>query len=149
MTTILNISDAAALALHAMAYIASRQAGERASVGEMAETFGVSAAHLSKVLQRLTQLGFLESRRGPGGGFVLGKPAGSIRLLDLFEAMDGPVLRRACLLRHQVCAPGDCLLGDLVTEIQARTRAFLSETCLSAYAGREFVSPTAERGSPS
>ncbi|MDY0003316.1 MAG: Rrf2 family transcriptional regulator [Polyangia bacterium] len=138
MTTILNISDAASLALHAMAYIASRPEGVRCAVGDVAEVFDLSAAHLSKVLQRLTQLGFLESRRGPGGGFILARPADRITLLEVLEAMDGAVLRRTCLLRHQVCEPGECMLGDLVTDIQARARDFLAGTRLSSYSGRRF-----------
>lgn len=138
MPTILNISDAASLALHAMAYIASRPDGDRCAVGAMAEVFGISAAHLSKVLQRLAQLGFLESRRGPGGGFILGRPAEEISLLEIYEAMDGPVLERACLLRHQVCLPGDCLLGQLITDVQSLARRRMSETPLSAFTGHRF-----------
>lgn len=138
MPTILNISEAASLAIHAMSYIASRDAGRRVSVGEMAEILGVSAAHLSKVLQRLTQLGFLESRRGPGGGFTLGQPADRISLLEVYEAMDGPLLRRSCLLKRQVCEEGACILGDLVTNLRGLVRDHLASTRLSQFSGRRF-----------
>jgi hypothetical protein len=69
MDTILRISDAANLAIHAMAHIARSKGNVNHSVGEIAGEQGVSVAHLSKVMQRLVKVGLLTSRRGPGGGF--------------------------------------------------------------------------------
>ena len=81
MDTILRISDAANLAIHAMAHIARSKGNVNHSVGEIAGEQGVSVAHLSKVMQRLVKVGLLTSRRGPGGGFVLGRAADKISLL--------------------------------------------------------------------
>lgn len=121
-----------------MAVLAAREPGERVSVGEVATVLGVSAAHLSKVLQRLAQLGYLESRRGPGGGFVLGMAPSEVTLLEIYEAIDGPIRRRACLLKRQICQPGECILGDLVSDIQHNVREHLANTRLSDFLGRRF-----------
>ena len=78
MDTILRISDAANLAIHAMAHIAKSGGDANHSVGEIAAEQGVSEAHLSKVMQRLVKVGLLTSRRGPGAAlFWVARPARS------------------------------------------------------------------------
>jgi DNA-binding IscR family transcriptional regulator len=47
------------------------------------------AIMLPKVLQRLAQVGFLSSTRGPNGGFVLRKKPADINLLQIYEAIEG------------------------------------------------------------
>ena len=59
MDTILRISDAANLAIHAMAHIARAKGNLNHSVGEISSEQGVSVAHLSKVMQRLVKVGLL------------------------------------------------------------------------------------------
>jgi Rrf2 family transcriptional regulator, nitric oxide-sensitive transcriptional repressor len=53
---------------------------ERTTVEEVAETFGISRHHLVKVVHDLGRSGYLETHRGIGGGFVLGRPAEAIRV---------------------------------------------------------------------
>ena len=54
---------------------------ERAfSTAELAEEFGLSRNHLTKIVQQLARGGIVETRRGGGGGAILAKPAQDIRL---------------------------------------------------------------------
>ena len=55
----------------------------RVTVDEVAETFGISRHHLVKVVHDLGRGGYLETRRGIGGGFTLAKPPEEIRLGDI------------------------------------------------------------------
>jgi Rrf2 family transcriptional regulator, nitric oxide-sensitive transcriptional repressor len=126
MDTILRISDAANLAIHAMAHIANARDGVNQSVGEIASHQGVSEAHLSKVMQRLVKVGLLTSRRGPGGGFLLGRDAGTISLLEILEAMDGPMSDCKCLLGKKKCLFGGCALGALLTHVNHQVRVFMA-----------------------
>jgi Rrf2 family protein len=126
MDTILRISDAANLAIHAMAHIAQAKGGVNQSVGEIASHQGVSEAHLSKVMQRLVKVGLLTSRRGPGGGFLLNREAESISLLEILEAMDGPMSDSKCLLGRKKCLFGGCALGALLTHVNHQVRMFLA-----------------------
>jgi len=57
-----------------------------ASVGNMPERF------LLQVLRRLVARGILRSARGVDGGYVLCKPADQVALLELIEAIDGPLV---------------------------------------------------------
>jgi len=56
---------------------------ERVTVDEVAETFGISRHHLVKVVHDLGRSGYLETRRGIGGGFTLARPPADIRLGDI------------------------------------------------------------------
>jgi Rrf2 family protein len=78
---------------------------------------GVSAAHLSKVMQQLVKVGLLTSRRGPGGGFILGREAKSISLLELLDALDGPMSDNKCMLGRKKCLYGGCALGAQLTHV--------------------------------
>lgn len=54
----------------------------------LAEEFGVSRNHLAKVISALSAAGYLETRRGGGGGATLSRPAEEIRLGDVVERLE-------------------------------------------------------------
>lgn len=65
-------------------------APERAfSTAELAEEFGLSRHHLTKIMQTLAKAGIVETRRGGGGGAVLTRAPGDIRLGDLVRILEG------------------------------------------------------------
>ena len=127
----LKISDAANLALHAMSVLAATKGPGQASVTRLAERLGVSEHHLAKVMQRLSKVGLVRSRRGPKGGFSLGRPADEILLMEVFEAIEGPIPERTCLLGRKVCKGDHCLLGDLIHSVNEQVREHLTRTRLS------------------
>lgn len=112
-----RISDAASLALHAGAYLAGREDAP-APAAAMATDLEVSEAHLAKVLGRLARAGLVVGRRGPGGGYVLARPAEEVRLLDLLQAVEGPAQSSPCLLGRAECPWGPCLLGDVLCDLE-------------------------------
>ncbi|MEW6360260.1 MAG: Rrf2 family transcriptional regulator [Planctomycetota bacterium] len=130
MNRILKISEAASLALHAMAYLAVNRC-KRIPVQEIAVELGASRDHLSKVLQQLHRAGFVESVPGPGGGFSLEKGREGLRLIDIYEAIDGPLRSNGCLLGHPICQGKKCVLGGLVESLNKQARDYLSATRLS------------------
>jgi Rrf2 family protein len=130
MENILKISEAASLALHAVAYLADRT-GEKLSNKDIAAAIRVSEAHLSKVMQRLNKAGIVTSNRGPKGGFTLAKDPGETRLLDVYEAIEGPLPNGYCLAGSPVCAGDKCILGDLLRNLNNEVRDYLENTRLS------------------
>lgn len=133
MSGILAISDAAALGLHTAAALAADPVRRRPA-RELAAALGVSQAHLAKVLQRLVRAGLVHSVRGPAGGFVLRRPAADVTLLEVYEAVMGPLRPSPCLLGRPSCNAAGCVLGDLLRRVDAEVRAYLSNTRLSALA---------------
>jgi Rrf2 family protein len=137
MDTILNISDAANLAMHAMAYIALRGDNENLPVGIIADELRVSEAYLSKVMQRLSKVGLVVSQRGPSGGFVLNRPAKNISLIEILEAVDGPIFNHNCVLGRKRCERGGCALGDLFSHVTYQVQSFMRSRNLSDMLGSE------------
>jgi Rrf2 family nitric oxide-sensitive transcriptional repressor len=131
MDTILRISDAANLAIHAMAHIARTKDKASQSSGEIASKYGFSESHLSKVMQRLVKVGLLTSRRGPGGGFLLTRPAKTISLIEILETVDGPISDNKCMVGHTKCIDGGCALGALLTHVNHHVRMFMASRNLT------------------
>ena len=134
MSSVVKVSEAATLALHTMAFLAANP-GERFSAKQIAGTHEVSEAHLSKVLQRLAKVGLLNSARGPKGGFVLARPAEEITLLDVYEAVDGPLCPTTCLLGTPICNGRGCIMGDVLKTVNEQTKTYLTETTVLDVAG--------------
>jgi Rrf2 family protein len=114
MSGLLRPSEAATLAIHACGLLASAQDGRAMTTEEMAAAIGASEAHLSKVMQRLARAGIIVGRRGPGGGFRLAAAPSSVTLLSVYEAVDGPLPRRGCLLGVPRCPGDSCPLRSLM-----------------------------------
>ena len=58
------------------------------STAEIAAEFGISRHHLTKVVRDLADAGYVETRRGAGGGFRLARPAQKITLGEVVRALD-------------------------------------------------------------
>jgi Rrf2 family protein len=126
----LNISEAAALALHTMVLLAG-SAETALTTKDIAARLERSEAHLSKVLQRLMRAGFVSSTRGPRGGFVLARPAEGVIMLEVFEAIDGPVGDVHCTQTPPVCDGHSCVFGQLVYRVNQQVREYLGDIRLS------------------
>ena len=129
MPCALKISEASSLAMHALGYLAYREDGPT-TTREIAARFEMSEAHLSKVLQRLVRVDLLRSVRGPKGGFVLTRSAQSVSLLEVYEAIEGPLVPAQCLLSAAICDGDTCILGKIVVEANEMVRARLEQTSL-------------------
>ncbi|MFZ5586377.1 MAG: RrF2 family transcriptional regulator [Thermodesulfobacteriota bacterium] len=124
----LRISEAASLALHAMALLAGDERRSRPT-REMAEVLKVSDHHLAKVMQRLGRAGLVESQRGPRGGFRLARRRATISLLEVYEAVEGPLPGPTCLLGRPACQ-GPCALGGLLQKLGDDVKGYLARTTL-------------------
>ncbi|MGC4119085.1 MAG: Rrf2 family transcriptional regulator [Myxococcales bacterium] len=130
---IIKISEAANLGMHALMLMA-HEPERPLAVKRAIEVIDVSENHLAKVLQRLAHAGLLTSTRGPKGGFLLARSPEQITLLEVFEALEGPLNDHTCLLGKPVCEDG-CMLGQYVTKATLDFRKQLERTRLSDLAG--------------
>jgi len=132
---ILNISEAANLAIHAMTYLASHADEAPVPAGRVARSLEASEAHLSKVLQRLAKTGLVKSLRGPRGGFSLARPPESVNLLEIYEAVDGSLATSDCLFGHRSCDRPGCVFGNLLADVRERVDGHFSTTSLADLVG--------------
>lgn len=94
------------------------------SVAELAEEFDLSRHHLAKIVQRLSRAGFLETRRGGGGGASLAKPAAQMRLGDVVRCLEeGQHLVDCFMPGGGACTIGNCC--RLKARLRAAERAFM------------------------
>ena len=102
-------------------------APERAfSTADLAEEFGLSRHHLSKIMQHMARAGLVETRRGGGGGAVLAQPAQTIRLGDIVRKLEvGQPLVECMGAGGGACTiDGQCRLKG---HLHAAEAAFLTE----------------------
>jgi len=99
----LQILPATDAAIRLLVYLALTTPGRRVSGREIRQTQKIPQTLLSRATRPLVQKGFLIAARGVSGGFALAKPPESIHLLEIVEAVQGPLLLNKCL-----AGPGSC-----------------------------------------
>ena len=93
----LRLTNAADYAIRSMLYIASLPEDRVVLRSEVADAQNVPSSFLAKILRELSRAGLLRSSRGVHGGFALARPASEISLLDVVEAIEGPMALTACI----------------------------------------------------
>lgn len=91
---------------------------ESSSAKEIAETYGIPVALLSKILQKLAKQGFLVSEHGTNGGYRLAREAKEITALEVIRTIDGPIFLTACFTEHGYCCHTDkCIVRDPLQKV--------------------------------
>jgi Rrf2 family cysteine metabolism transcriptional repressor len=85
----MNISVKGEYALHALFDLASRASGEPVKIADIAKRQKIPQKFLELILAGLKQGGFVESRRGAEGGYLLARPAESITVGEVLRFIDG------------------------------------------------------------
>ena len=100
--------------------------GRAFSTADLAEEFGLSRNHLAKIMQHLARAGFVETRRGGGGGAVLARPVDKIRLGNVISHLEEGQPLVECLGTDG----GDCSIDGqcrLKARLRSAERAFLAD----------------------
>ena len=101
----MKISRKADYALRAVLYIAKQPAEKRNSINAIAESESVPRDFLAKILKELTRSEILKSYQGVHGGYQMAKAPNQVSVLDVIEAMDGPLGLNLCVRGEDGC---DC-----------------------------------------
>lgn len=124
-------------ALRALAHLA-RQPGEAVLGRDLALAVEIPANYLSKVLLTLRNAGLVDTTRGSGGGYRLGKPANEIHLIDVVELFEEiSRTKPSCFLAHTRPCSDDapCTAHAAWRGVQGAYLGFLVSTPVSAIAG--------------
>jgi len=132
----LRITRACDYAIRAMLHLASMPDGAVALSDEIARTESIPPSFAAKVLRRLARSGLLVSTRGIHGGYKLARIGSDINLLDVVEAMEGPIEIADCATDVTNCTGSDnCPAGWVWVAIQrdlaGRLRAATLERLVS------------------
>ena len=96
----MRTSRSTGYALLAVGYIAQHQDQKIILSQSIAKKYDIPLEYLLKILQQLVRANVLRSKRGPRGGFSLAKPPRRITMLQIIEAVDGPMTSQLNLAEH-------------------------------------------------
>jgi Rrf2 family transcriptional regulator, nitric oxide-sensitive transcriptional repressor len=123
-------------ALRMMIFVAARR-GERATIGEIADAYGISKNHLMKVATALQRTGYLNNVRGKGGGLELAQTAETVRLGALVCAMENDMMLAECFGPDNACViTPHCRLKSILAEALASFIETLDRYTLADVTGR-------------
>ena len=131
----MQLTRAADYAVRVMIHLAGLPPETRASRAELAAAAECPEQFLSKVLQSLTRAGLVLSHRGNTGGFELPNIHRAASLLDVVEAIEGPIRLNICLNSDRSCARQEwCPAHDVWVNAQAAVAQVLRDASISALA---------------
>lgn len=90
----MKISRSTGYALLAAGYIAQHRDQKIILSQSIAKEYDIPLEYLLKILQQLVRADVLHSKRGPRGGFSLARSPKKITMLQIIEAVDGPMISR-------------------------------------------------------
>ena len=125
--------------LRVLIYLGLKDDG-RVTIREISEAYGISRNHLMKVVSLLTRMGYLDARRGPGGGIALARPAEEINVANVVRDMEDDLNLVECF-----CKGGTCIIKpvcELKSILSQALNAYL-ET-LENYTLSDLLHPKAE-----
>lgn len=132
----LNITMATDYAMRAMIQLASLPQGGSALRTEISDRQAVPSYFMAKVLRRLVDAGLLRSTRGVRGGFSLARPPTEITMLDVVEAIEGPILLTRCSGDQPDCPVVNGCPASLVwLRVQDQMKDTLDEVSLECLVG--------------
>jgi Rrf2 family protein len=128
--------------LKALLHMAKAPVGENLQVAEIAAQNNISKRFLDAILLDLRHAGFVRSRKGPGGGHALARPATEIFIGSVVRALDGPLAPIACASRtaYEPCQDCDntelCGVRLIMTDVRDAMANILDNTSLAALVER-------------
>lgn len=103
----MQITRQADYAVRAVLYLSKLDNSSRAPTSRIASEQKIPPSFLAKIVSQLSVAGIVHTSRGARGGVSLARDADEISLLEVVEAIDGPITLNEC-----VVSPGTCPFGD-------------------------------------
>ncbi len=115
----MQITRQADYAIRAVLYISKLGPSQRAATSQIAQEQHIPPSFLAKIISQLSIAGLLQTSRGARGGVTLARRPEEITLLEVVEAIDGPILLNECVNDINACVFGaDCPLRPTWCEAQ-------------------------------
>ena len=125
------LSNTSKYALRALIYLELYSAPDKkVGIKEIARELDIPSPFLGKILQVLVKHRFLDSSKGPHGGFYLNRPAIDIALMEVIDVIDGKASFESCVIRNSPCSHDNpCSMHDKMAPLwNELRRVFTTET---------------------
>jgi len=111
---VLRISTKGRYGLRAVVDLAIHDGQSPVLLREIADRQDISRRYLEKIFSALKEAGIVESVRGAAGGYLLARQPSSIRVLEILEALEGPMVPVGCIEDADLCPrSGKCAPHEL------------------------------------
>lgn len=115
----MQITRQADYAVRAVLHLARLDPTQRAATSQVAKEQRIPPSFLAKIISQLSIAGLLHTSRGARGGVTLAREPKQISLLEVIEAIDGPILLNECVSDNGTCTfDSDCPLRPVWCEAQ-------------------------------
>jgi Rrf2 family protein len=127
----MKISRSTGYALVAVGYIAQHYQQGAVLAARVSKEYNIPLEYLLKILQQLVRANVLRSKRGPRGGFFLARYAEGISMLEIIEAVDGPMFSHLQLAEQTSNAPFSLKMEKVCNNVTEQVRAIFGQAKLS------------------
>jgi Rrf2 family transcriptional regulator, iron-sulfur cluster assembly transcription factor len=124
-------------AVMALVDIASRnrfiEVQKATALSDIAESQGITVAYLEQIFSKLKNAGIVKSQRGPGGGYILARGIGEIRISEIINAAEEEIKMTRCGGVAKACTThgkGKCVTHDLWDGLSETIEGYLSSVTL-------------------
>jgi Rrf2 family protein len=130
-------------AIRGIVYLAGKPIDKVCLLSDIAAAVDVPPTFLAKIFQQFSKIGLVKSFRGTGGGFMLGRAPENITLLEVVEAVEGPIIPNRCVVNASDCDRSDyCNVHPVWKRIQVEVRSVLEGVTLKELAAGGNTSKT-------
>ncbi len=131
----MQITRQADYAVRAVLYLAGLNNERRAPTSEIAREQKIPPSFLAKIVSQLSVAGVVQTSRGARGGVSLARPSEEISLLEVIEAIDGPIMLNECVHDPKACVFGEnCPVQSIWRDAQAQLVRRLEDTNFASLA---------------
>jgi Rrf2 family protein len=133
----MQITRQADYALRAMLYLAHLEPTQRAATSQIAQDQSIPPSFLAKIISQLSIAGLIHTSRGARGGVSLARAADEISVLEVVEAIDGPIALNECTEHPNSCPFGEeCPLRPLWCDTQSELVKRLRNTTFAEFVAK-------------
>jgi len=111
------------------------------SLAAVASRQNISLAYLEQLFCKLRRSGLVESVRGPGGGYQLGRAADAVAIADIILAVDEPIDATQCRGRENCHDNRRCMTHALWAGLNVQILAYLRAVSLAALVREQRAAP--------
>ena len=132
----MRLSRKSEYALLAMIDLAEHYRVKPVNMTDLAQRKAIPKKFLEQILLSLKRAGYVQSIRGPGGGYKLAKPPAQISLAKIIRLLDGPIAPVASVSKYfyeQTPAEANKKLTRVFKDIRDYASKKLEHTCLSDF----------------
>ncbi|HAL15218.1 MAG TPA: Rrf2 family transcriptional regulator [Anaerolineaceae bacterium] len=129
----MQITRQADYALRAMYYLSKLEPSVRAATSLIADEQRIPPSFLAKIISQLSIAGLIHTSRGARGGVSLARPPEAISILEVVEAIDGPLTLNECTHSIDGCPFGEkCPIRPVWCDVQSELVERLRNTSFAA-----------------